>query len=63
MSCKNCPYAKPLHFAVYCKRDEDLRDLPASIGYTAGLPIIQPFAPTWCPLTTPNPPQHASEYL
>lgn len=63
MNCKTCPHAKPLCFAVYCKRDWDLRDLPASIGYAAGAPIIQSKAPDWCPLTTPNPAPHASEYL
>jgi hypothetical protein len=64
MSCKTCPYAKPLGFAVYCKRDWDLRDLPASIGYMAGDPIIQTKAPDWCPLLMPNPTtQHAPEYL
>lgn len=66
MSCKTCPYAKPLAFAVYCKRDWDLRDLPASIGYVAGPPIIQATAPGWCPLlapSTPNSLPHASEYL
>jgi len=63
MSCKDCPHAKPLAFAVYCKRHWDLRDLPASIGYVAGPPVIQTQAPDWCPLTNPTPPAHASEYL
>ena len=61
MSCKTCPYAKPLAFAVYCKHHWDLRDLPASIGYIGGPPIIQAKAPDWCPLPPPTTPGASPE--
>jgi hypothetical protein len=48
VSCATCPYAKPLAFAVYCKRDAELRDLPASHGHMAL--YIQLVPPVWCPL-------------
>lgn len=50
MSCKTCAYPKPLCFAVYCKKDPELRDLPASLGHIGGPPVIQEVAPSWCPL-------------
>lgn len=50
MSCATCPYAKPLAFAVYCKIDSDVRDLPGSIGHILTPPLIQIVAPEWCPL-------------
>jgi hypothetical protein len=50
MTCDQCPNAKPLAFAVYCKVDPDVRDLPASIGYIVNTPIIQSTPPDWCPL-------------
>jgi hypothetical protein len=50
MNCSLCPHAKPLAFAVYCKLDSELRDLPASMGHVLTPPIIQKVAPSWCPL-------------
>jgi hypothetical protein len=49
MSCSTCPHARPLHFAVYCALDEQLRNLPDSIGHIITRPIIQLSPPTWCP--------------
>lgn len=46
MSCASCPAAKPLAFAVYCKRHPELRDLPHSIGAIVGRPLIQRVPPT-----------------
>ena len=50
MNCATCPHAKALAFAVYCKADPELRDLPASIGHILKTPLIQTVPPTWCPL-------------
>lgn len=49
MSCATCRHAKPLAFAVYCTRDPELRDLPASIGRIIGAPLLQATPPPWCP--------------
>jgi hypothetical protein len=54
MSCLTCTHAKPLAFAVYCKRDPELRNLPASIGCIIGRPLIQAHPPAWCPLEQPD---------
>jgi hypothetical protein len=64
MHCSSCPYAKALHFHVYCKADGEFRNLPYSIGHCLKKPIIQDVPPEWCPLlaATPDssaPPEHA----
>ncbi|MGI4760596.1 MAG: hypothetical protein ACRYF0_07820 [Janthinobacterium lividum] len=53
MSCKTCAYPKALCLAVYCKKDPELRNLPASVGDIAGAPLIQAKAPEWCPGPSP----------
>ena len=53
MSCKSCAYPKVLCVAVYCKKDPELRNLPASHGDLLGPPLIQATAPEWCPLASP----------
>lgn len=49
LSCTTCPAAKPLGFAVYCKQHPELRNLPDSLGYIVGQPLIQQRPPAWCP--------------
>lgn|GEM_PF-3644645 len=56
MSCNTCAYPKALCLAVYCKKDPELRNLPDSLGYAAGTPLIQAQAPAWCLLATLPPP-------
>lgn len=61
MSCKTCAYPKVLCVAVYCKKDSELRNLPASLGDLAGEPLIQAQAPDWCPLAASSAPSTTPE--
>ena len=51
-SCASCPFAKPLHVAVYCALDAEVRNLPASVGHLVEPPRVQLVPPEWCPRRT-----------